>query len=412
MQFKKTLIKATALVSALIITAFVPSVQDAFAPKTYAASKYSQLQQRSKEIDKELAKLKKDKASQEDIKAKLEEQIKNTQEKINACNEKLRKYSAEISECQAQITKKEQEISDSKATFRKRMRSIYMNGNTSGELVVLLNSESISDYLSLAQLSVNTSNRDKKLINSIANAVEEIESNKKQIESKKASEQSVQDELKAEQSSLNSQNSEISSVINKIDSSTEKLTDEQESLEADMSVILAEVKRQQEQAAGQSKNSSSSGNSTVPSNNTVYEGALKWPVPGYTNLSSGFGQRWGTTHKGIDIAGSGIAGKAIIAVGDGVITKSGNSCSHNYGKKGSCGCGGGYGNFAYLNVRSGNDNYTLVYGHMSQCIVSTGQTVKAGQLIGYVGSTGWSTGSHLHYEVWKNGKNINPMSIY
>lgn len=57
-------------------------------------------------------------------------------------------------------------------------------------------------------------------------------------------------------------------------------------------------------------------------------------------------------------------------------------------------------------------DYTLVYGHMSQCIVSTGQSVKAGQVIGYVGSTGWSEGWHLHYEVWANGKNINPMSVY
>ncbi len=105
-------------------------------------------------------------------------------------------------------------------------------------------------------------------------------------------------------------------------------------------------------------------------------------------------------------------GKAIIAVGDGVILKSGNSCTHNYKKTGSCGCGGGYGNYAYLNVNANGVSYTLVYGHMSQCIVSAGQQVKAGQVIGYVGTTGWSTGPHLHYEVWKNGANINPMSLY
>ncbi len=403
MQFKKGLIKAVAVVSAVAITAFMPSVGwGDIAPKAKAAS-YSQLQKRSKEISNELAQLKKDKASQEELKKKLEEQIANTQAQINECNAKLRKYSAEIDKCQAQIDEKEAEIKDTKAEFRKRMRSIYMSGNTSGDLVVLLNSESVSDYLTMSQLSVNTSNRDKKLVNTIVNTVNEIEANKKQIETQKANQQAVQADLKAKQSDLNSQNNEITSVINKIDSSTDKLTEEQHSLQADMQTILNAMKSNQ--------NSGSSGGSSVV-NKTVYEGTLKWPVPGYTNLSSGFGQRWGTTHKGIDIAGSGIMGKAIIAVGDGVILKSGNSCTHNYKKNGSCGCGGGYGNYAYLNVNANGVSYTLVYGHMSQCIVSAGQQVKAGQVIGYVGTTGWSTGPHLHYEVWKNGANINPMSLY
>ncbi len=407
MQFKKGLVKAVAVVSAVAITAFMPAVGwGDIAPKASAAS-YSQLQQRSKQISNELAQLKKDKASQQELKKKLEEQIANTQAQINDCNARLRKYSAQIDKCQAQINEKEAEIKDTKAEFRKRMRSIYMSGNTSGDLVVLLNSESVSDYLTMAQLSVNTSNRDKKLVNTIVNTVNEIEANKKQIETEKANQQSVQADLKAKQDSLNSQSNEIASVISKIDSSTDKLTEEQHSLQADMKTILDAMNSNKNTGSGSGNNN---GGSIV--NKTVYEGTLKWPVPGYTNLSSGFGQRWGTTHKGIDIAGSGIMGKPIIAVGDGVILKSGNSCTHNYKKNGSCGCGGGYGNYAYLNVNANGVSYTLVYGHMSQCIVSAGQQVKAGQVIGYVGTTGWSTGPHLHYEVWKNGQNINPMSIY
>ena len=401
MQFKKGLIKAVAVVSAVAITAFMPSVGwGDIAPKAKAAS-YSQLQKRSKQISEELKQLKANKASQEELKKKLEEQIANTQAQINDCNAKLRKYSAEIDKCQAQIDEKEAEIKDTKAEFRKRMRSIYMSGNTSGDLVVLLNSESVSDYLTMAQLSVNTSNRDKKLVNTIVNTVNEIEANKKQIETEKANQQSVQAELKEKQSSLSSQSNEISSVIKKIDSSTDKLNQEQHSLQADMQTILNAM-----------KNNSSSGGSSAGSNKTIYEGTLLWPVPSCKNVYSGFGQRWGTTHKGIDISGGGIMGKPIIAVGDGLILKAGNPCSHNYGKDYRDPCGGGYGNYAYLNVNANGVSYTLVYGHMSQCIVSAGQQVKAGQIIGYVGSTGWSTGPHLHYEVWKNGQNINPMSLY
>ena len=399
------------LVLIVAIVCCVPSVREIIAPKAYAVSKYSQLQQRSKEIDKELDKLKKDKASQQAIKSKLEEKIKNTQDKINTCNEKLRKYSDEISECQSRIAEKERELADSKMLFRKRMRSIYMSGNTSGELIVLLNSESVSDYLALAQLSVNVSNRDKKLMDTIIGAAKEIEANKKQIEAQKASEQKTRSELKSEQESLNSQSDEIAAVIEKLDANSKQLSDEQHTLQADMSVILADIKSRSE---SQNKGGSGSNGNSAPASNTVYEGDLMWPVPSCRTLSSGWGQRWGRQHKGIDISGGGISGKPIIAVGDGVVKKANNSCPHNFGKKGwNCGCGGGYGNFVYLSVKaaSGTD-YTLVYGHMSQCIVSTGQSVKAGQVIGYVGSTGWSEGWHLHYEVWVNGKNINPMSVY
>lgn len=201
---------ALALIAVIVCCA--PSVREIIVPKAYAVSKYSQLQQRSKEIDKELDKLKKDKASQQAIKSKLEEKIKNTQDKINICNEKLRKYSDEISECQSRISEK-RELADSKMLFRKRMRSIYMSGNTSGELIVLLNSESVSDYLALAQLSVNVSNRDKKLMDTIIGAVKEIEANKKQIEVQKASEQKTRSELKSEQESLNSQSDEIAALL-------------------------------------------------------------------------------------------------------------------------------------------------------------------------------------------------------
>ncbi len=394
----KSVLKVIA--ASLVVALVVSGTATPLKPISTEAASYSELQKRSKEIEKELKDLQAKKKSEEAIQAKLKEQIKNTQAKIDACNAVISKYNAEINAKQVEIDEKQAEIADSKQLFRKRIRSIYMSGNASGDLAVLMGAEDFSDFLALSQLTSNMSNRDEKLIESITEAMQVIQSAQEEIKDKKAAQQSAVNNLNAEQGRLESQNSAILASLKKTDEASDKLESEHHKLQADMSVILNSM-----------NNSSGGGGGVV--NNTRYEGELKWPVPGCMNITSGWGQRWGSMHKGIDIAGGGIWGKPIVAVGDGVITKAGNSCTHDYGKNGSCGCGGGYGNYAYLNVRtaSGN-NYTLVYGHMKSCIVTRGQQVKAGQVIGYVGTTGWSTGPHLHYEVYKNGVNINPMSIY
>ena len=144
---------------------------------------------------------------------------------------------------------------------------------------------------------------------------------------------------------------------------------------------------------------------------------MAWPVNG--KVVSPFGYRNDPftneykMHNGIDIAGSGISGKPIVAISDGIVTKANASCSHNYGKKGSCGCGGGYGNYVTINHGTLNGNtYVVTYGHMSKPAVGAGQVVKKGQVIGYVGSTGWSTGYHLHFGIAYGGIYRNPMNYY
>ncbi|MCI6825449.1 MAG: M23 family metallopeptidase [Ruminococcus bromii] len=102
-------------------------------------------------------------------------------------------------------------------------------------------------------------------------------------------------------------------------------------------------------------------------------------------------------------------GASVVAADNGTVIDTYNSCYHNWGKNGSCGCNGGYGN--YVMIDHGNGKVT-VYGHFTNVIVSPGQTVKKGQTIGYVGSTGNSTGPHLHFECRYNGVKYNPMTEY
>ena len=134
-----------------------------------------------------------------------------------------------------------------------------------------------------------------------------------------------------------------------------------------------------------------------------------WPVPGYTNITSPFGSRNGTMHNGIDISSSGISGKPIIAAKAGKVIEVCTSCTHNYGKNYSCGCGGGYGNYVVIEHYDGTKTR---YAHCSTINVSLNQRVYNGKKIATVGSTGHSTGAHLHFEVYSNSTTrIDPLSV-
>ena len=123
-------------------------------------------------------------------------------------------------------------------------------------------------------------------------------------------------------------------------------------------------------------------------------GQFIWPVPGYRNCS-----RWyGGSHKGVDICAA--AGTPIYASAGGTVTKAG------YNKAGA---GTGYGYSIIINHGNG---YTTVYAHCLSLVVHAGQTVKQGQLIGYVGSTGRSSGNHCHFEIRRNGSYIAPQNVF
>lgn len=135
-----------------------------------------------------------------------------------------------------------------------------------------------------------------------------------------------------------------------------------------------------------------------------------WPVPGHYTLSSVWNEdRTTYNHGAIDISDGSIMNAQVVAAESGVVVLYSNDCPHNYGKDGSCGCGGGYGR--YIMIDHGNGKATL-YAHMTDIVVNEGDYVQKGQLVGYVGTTGWSTGPHLHFETRLNGEKYNPMTEY
>lgn len=132
----------------------------------------------------------------------------------------------------------------------------------------------------------------------------------------------------------------------------------------------------------------------------------RWPLRGYneSNITSGVGPRWGSTHSGLDIGVP--KGTPVLATRAGKVVKVSNTCTHNFGKQvGQDSCGGGYGNYIYIDH---GDGYVSRYAHLTDIDVKEGDTVSIGQVIGTVGSTGNSTGNHLHFEIRLNGNYVDP----
>ena len=134
-------------------------------------------------------------------------------------------------------------------------------------------------------------------------------------------------------------------------------------------------------------------------------GSWGWPTISPYIVTSEFKWRWGKLHAGIDISAA--FGSPIYSVGNGTVTQTVSSCP-GHGYYGSS-CGGGYGNVIYVNYGNGVE---IKYGHLNSVNVSVGQKVSRGQLIGTMGNSGSSTGTHLHYEIRKNGTAVNPRSLY
>ncbi len=147
--------------------------------------------------------------------------------------------------------------------------------------------------------------------------------------------------------------------------------------------------------SSQSEDSYSGDDHSSSDSGSYYGSGFIWPLPHTHNITSYMGERWGRMHCGIDIAGGDDYGQPIIAADSGTVIWSGND-------------GGGYGNYVMIDHGNG---YVTVYGHASELACSTGDYVSQGDVIAYVGSTGNSTGPHLHFEIRYDGEYLNPLDF-
>lgn len=383
---KKSIFRIFALMLCVVMSLTALSVNTSAATASELRQNINNLEAKSKQLEKEIKNLQGQINSQNAVKAKLQEKINVIQQQINACN-------SEISKLNSEIDANNKEIAADRLAYKKRLRAIHTS-NSKGGIQVLLGAKTFSEFLQLSQYTSAVSKRDQKLITRLE---EKIKANQKLLDEQVE----IRKTITAKQQELQSENNRIQSIINEIDRDQTKLENDNKAVEKQIKAY----------------NSTLNAMLSTGGTSFVYDGgAFVWPVPGHYNISAGWQSNDSVhngTHYGIDIAGGGIAGKPIVAIADGVVTKSNNSCTHNYKKYGSCGCGGGYGNYVTVNHgTNGGNTYVATYGHMVRTAVSTGAVVKKGQTIGYVGTTGWSTGYHLHFGLSVNGSWRNPMNYF
>lgn len=379
----------------------------------------------------------------------LEEQIDIIQENINLLNAELEAIKADISATETNIVNLDADIVNQQAAidenielFKKRLCTMYINGNDTSASIVL-GSSSFYDMMSRVHMINRVAEYDDKLIDDIVTEIENLEQSKTDLEreklnlSMKLDEQNKRKEEKdAEIAVLNDKMQYTQYEIDRIAREQAELERDKADIEADQAALAAEeeawyaeIKRQQEEAQRrweeeqkrlqqqqqqqQQQNNNSNGSTSSAPSQPVYvpvtpsQSGFAWPAPGFSYITSYYGARWGRNHNGIDIGDGGIMGGSAVASQSGTVIAVVNSCTHNFAKNYSCGCGGGYGNYVLI---SHDGTYSTIYAHLTSAWVSVGETVSQGQAIGSIGCTGHSTGAHLHFEVRVNGIPQNPLN--
>lgn len=392
-----------------------------------------QLEQENQKYQKILDDTKSDIAEKEEYKSALVSKVQVLDEKIAVTREKISSLNDDIKEKQDAYDKGLSEVEDQFDALANRLRILYMSGNAT-DLEIIFGAKNFSDLIDKMELVKSLANSDKELISEIQTKLDELSTKKESLEADKKDLETQQASLKSDQDEFNKLISDNDEILKNLYASNSEAQNSLESaalqsdeIEAKISQYYAAQKAAAERAAqasqsssGSSSSSSSSSSSGSSSSGSSSSGSssvivpsgsgFAWPTPGFVSLSSEwFEDREVYNHGGIDIAGAGIMGTPVVAAADGTVVATNSSCTHNWGKSYSCGCGGGYGNYVMISHAGGK---MTVYGHLTSLTVSSGQSVSRGQVIGYVGSTGNSTGPHLHYECRLNGVRYNPMSEY
>ena len=352
----------------------------------------------------------------QDEKAQLEKALKEAQgtiedlrdskgdieSKVTELNQQLIDISARITDLENQLTAKSEDIQETKdelagakereaqqyADMKVRIQFMYENGQTS-YLEALLSSRNISEFLNSADYIAQIQSYDRQKLTEYQDTVESIVNLEAQLEQEYT-------DLEALKSTVESNKATVAAMMRQKESELADISGDIEDAQSDADYYAAEIQAQEELIAA-IKRAEAEKAAAGGEEHPYTGGAFRWPCPSSTRVTSDYGTRVSpmsgasSNHKGIDIGAS--SGADIIAAADGTVTAASYSSAA--------------GN--YVMIDHGGGLYT-VYMHASSLLVSPGQTVSAGDVIAKVGSTGISTGSHLHFGVSLNGSYVSPWS--
>ena len=333
----------------------------------------------------------------------MDERNMYTLQQIQLNNQEIELYDEMIAEKAAELEEAQRLENEQLERYRARVRAMEENGGYN-ILAIISKSDSFSDMLTAMDDVGEIMESDRQLEDAYIAARENTESVKADYEDTRAELEELKAQLKAEQEELEKDIEEAIQIILDLENDLENRQAEYDAImaaedaaNATIDKLVAELEAQR--AAEAAAAAAAAGGGSGGSGNANATGSFLWPVASYVYVSSRFGLRvhpiTGETksHTGIDIASN--QGTAVYASDGGSVTLAGWN--------------GGYGNCIMIDHGNG---YVTLYGHLSSISVSVGQTVSQGATIGAVGSTGNSTGPHLHFEVLKNGTRIDPEQFF
>lgn len=382
---RRNLFIVLTLIAALCMGAFVSSfasTQEEVDAAKQAAKDAREATEAKKKEAKEVAK--KAAAAVENVE-QAEAQLNQIAGEIDSLKAEIAATEAEIAQTKADMKAKEAEIKEQNDALNNRLTAMYKTGN-SGFVDVILNSQDVEDLLANIGMVQKVLESDQNLLKKLQKDYEKLEQMKKKLEEEEAA-------LEDQKVALEGKIYETEELKKKYQKEADEMHALQAQKEAEAAEMAADALAKQLEAESM----------IVDAGGSVdfAPGEYAWPTKSNWQLSDKYGWRrcpfhGKEFHNGLDIVlTSGTNGSPVYAIADGYITR-----ASRYG---------GYGNCIQYAVGNG---YSVLCGHLSGYNCKAGQYVSKGSVIGYIGSTGASTGPHLHFTVFQNGSTINPLTLY
>ena len=375
-QLRRRRMVALGMSLALLLTAFGPALPQSLRQRLQRnQAKKAEVKSQLKHEKAEQATAKNRLVASQRALAAAQRKLAGAQTKLSATRGTLRQVKVEHKQTQARLVKHS-------GRMEQRLLALYRNDQPS-YVEVLLNATDFEDFANRAEFTGRVAGQDQKVLTDLADAKRELERQAVVLQDKEIEQAKLVREVDAQKHEVAAKTEEAHSLLAKANSDVAAAEDQLRQLEQDAKDMAAMVSRVQSGPSG--------GHYTGH-----WSGSLLRPVDG--RVTCPFGPRIHpithrpSFHNGVDL-GAGY-GTPIHAAANGLIVHSG--------------WWGAYGQAVIIDHGSG---LSTMYGHMSSIAVGDGQTVHRGQIIGYVGSTGWSTGPHLHFTVFKNGDAVNPLGF-